>query len=37
MIIHYIVEEIIFVAIVYKLLVQKKYYKCHVKDVKING
>ena len=38
MITHYIVIEIVFVVIVYKLLAQKKILKCHVKNCfKING
>ena len=37
-IIYYIVEENIFVVIVYKLLLQKKTLKCHAEDLlKING
>ena len=38
MIIHYIVEEFIFVVTVYKLLARKEILKCHINDCfKING
>ena len=38
MIMYFILEETFFVVIIYKLLVQKKILKCHVKNcLKIHG